>query len=142
MYKRYFKKVCLSLILILSFSLLISEVLADSSGTFTFTGDDGLTVSVESDSKIKGNVYLRASRGESTKIYRGVFRFVLYKKGLLSYSEYGRVNENTYNQTTIVHIWSGCSKAYYKGTLQLYQKDTTGTFGSISTSFSIGTNNN
>lgn len=125
--------------LVMAFFLFISVIFAATSITYTFVGD-GSTVTVESDEKISGNVYLKASRSSSTMYYDGVFRFVLYKKGLLGYSEYDREMQNTYKNTNLVMSRGKMSKTYYKGTLQLYSPDTTGQWSGITTKFEIGQN--
>lgn len=138
MYKRYFKKViCFSLLFISLFTFTL-EVLAAKSMEYTFKGD-GTVISLESDNKLTtGKVYLSASRGMGTYLYNGVFRFVLYKKGIFGYSEYDREMQNTYKNTNLVMSRGNMSKAYYKGTLQLYAADTSGSWSGITTKFEIG----
>lgn len=138
MYKRHFKKVmCCSFLFIslLAFSL---EVFAATSMYYVFSGDDGMTISVESDSKISGHIYLQAARKEYTRYYNGKFRFVLYKKNIFGkYAEVGRKMKDTYNDLNITTSWENQKSAYYKGTLQLYSKDTTGQYSGIPSTFSI-----
>ncbi len=140
MYKRYGKKVVVFSLFIMALFMFASTVLADEKIKYTFVGD-GTVISVESNNKISGNVYLQATRGEGTYLYNGVFRFVLYKKGLFGFNEYDREMQSTYKNTNLVMSRGKMSKAYYKGTLQLYSADTSGIWSGITTYFEIGQNN-
>lgn len=136
MFKKYSKKVIIFSLFILSLFVFTSEVLAAEVASYGFSKNDGgMTISVESESKMEGNVYLRTYREAKTRYYRGTFRFVLYKKGLFGYSEYDRQYKSTYNDCGVNTSWSNMSKAYYKGTLQLYESDGTDTI--LQTTFYI-----
>lgn len=140
MYRRYSKKVFMGSFIFITLFMFVSIVLAVTSLTYTFKGD-GTVISVESNGKISGKMFLKASRTSSTMYYDGKLRFVLYKKGLFGYKEYDRCMRNTYKDTNIVVSYGDMKKAYYKGTLQLYSADTSGRYSGLTTTFSIGTNN-
>ena len=137
MFKKYSKRTLLiTILLIIAFSY-IGNVLAATSAIYDFSRNDGgMTIAVETNEKVEGKVILKATRETSSRYYRGTFRFVLYKKNLFGvYSEYARKMRNTYNDLNIVESWVNMSKAYYKGTLQLY--DYYSTYKKITTRFYI-----
>lgn len=140
MYRRYGKKVFVSFFAVMTLFIFVSTVLAVTSTTYTFKGD-GAVISVESNDKISGSIYLRASRSSATMNYDGTLRFVLYKKNIFgTYKEYSRSMRDTYKDINIVVSYGSMANAYYKGTLQLYSPDTSGQYSGLTTTFSIGTN--
>ena len=68
MYRRYSKKVFMGSFIFITLFMFVSIVLAVTSLTYTFKGD-GTVISVESNGKISGKMFLKASRTSSTMYY-------------------------------------------------------------------------
>ncbi len=137
MFKRHSKKVFLTVTLMLSIFMLISEAFASYHYVLEYVGD---AVMEYSDTEIKGNIYVNATF--HTKYYNGELEYQLQKKGLFGYSTVGnRQRKSTYNQTQD-HAWWYCdTKTMYRGFIELTKKDTNSVYKSLSGYLSVGSNN-
>lgn len=137
MFKKYSKRVMVAFIFFMSFFMLATEVFASYAFTLYKEGD---TVMEYSDSKLKGNVYVRADF--SPQYYDGELEFQLQKKGLFGYSNVGnRQRKSTYGKAVEIAYWQSNTKTEYRGFIELTKADSPTRWSCISGYLSVGQNN-